>query len=308
LYWAAGVIVGFAPTLFMALLVPGFAAAYWERIFLAFGGHTDLAVPIAWPWQVDFAAVSFGKALREVLIGVCFIAIIAFGVLSSVWAVWQKLRNRLVPPVLVAAAFMALPYAHHVFSRAHVWHLAQGIFPLLIGCMVLLAAKPAIVKWPLSLALCVASVWATLVYHPGWQCREGKQCMKVEVAGDTLEMPSNTASDVRLLSDLAARYAPEGRSFVVTPYWPGAYALLERKSPMWEIYALRARSTEFQLREIERIKLANPGFVLVIDVPLDGRDELRFRNTHSEISSFIEEEFQRVDGETHEPDYLLFTK
>jgi hypothetical protein len=241
------------------------------------------------------------------LIGVCFIAVVVFGLVSIVWVIWQRLQNRQVPPALVAAAFLALPYAHHAYSRAQAWHLAQGIFPLIIGCLVFLAAKPAILKWVLSVTLCVASVWATLVYHSGWQCREGKECVEVDVSGDILEMPPRTASDVRLLKDLAAKYASDGRSFVVTPFWPGAYALLERKSPMWEIYALRPRSTEFQLREIERIKLANPGFVLVTDFPLDGRDELRFRNTHPEIYRYIEEEFQRVDGETNEPDYLLFT-
>ena len=197
---------------------------------------------------------------------------------------------------------------HHAFARAHAWHLAQGIFPLIIGCLVFLAAKPAIVKWPLSVALCVASVWVTHVYHPGWQCRAGKDCEKVEVSGDLLDMPSSTASDVRLLKDLVAKYASDGRSYVVTPFWPGAYALLEGKSPMWEIYALRPRTTDFQLREIERIRRADPAFVLVIDTPLDGRDDLRFRNTHSEVYNFMEEEFQRVDGETNQPDYLLFTK
>jgi hypothetical protein len=307
--WAAGVIVGFAPTLFMALLVPGFAEAYWERLFFGFDNKfTNLTVPVPWPWLVDFAALSFGKALREVLIGLCFVAIIVFGVFSSIWAIRQKLQNKHVPPVLVAAAFLALPYAHHAFARAHAWHLAQGIFPLVIGCLVFLAAKPAIVKWPLSVALCVASVWVTHVYHPGWQCRAGKDCEKVEVSGDLLDMPSSMASDVRLLKDLVAKYASDGRSYVVTPFWPGAYALLEGKSPMWEIYALRPRTTDFQLREIERIRRADPAFVLVIDTPLDGRDDLRFRNTHSEVYNFMEEEFQRVDGETNQPDYLLFKK
>ena len=307
LYWGAGVVVGFVPTLFMALMVPGFAMAYWERINFILNKTESLAVPVPWPWQVDFTAMSFGKALREVLIGTGFVAILVFGFLSIIWAVRQKLRGMQVPPVLVAAAFLALPYAHHAYSRAQAWHLSQGLFPLIIGCLVLLATRSAIVKWPLSITLCIVSVWGTLVYHPGWQCRDGKDCVAVDVSGDTLEMPSRTASDVNLLKDLAARYASDGRSFVVTPFWPGAYALLEGKSPTWEIYALHPRSTDFQLREIERIKQANPAFVLIINTPLDGRDELRFRNTHSEISNYIEKEFHWVDGETNEADYLLFT-
>jgi hypothetical protein len=150
--WAAGIIVGFAPTLFMALLVPGFAVAYWERIFFGFDRFTNLAVPVPWPWLVDFAALSFGKALREVLIGVCFIAIIAFGVFSGILAIRQRLQNKYVPPVLVAAAFLACPMPPR-FRKG--WHLAR-YFPFVICCLVFLVAKPAIVKWPYP-SPCVAA-------------------------------------------------------------------------------------------------------------------------------------------------------
>jgi hypothetical protein len=63
---------------------------------------------------------------------------------------------------------------------------------------------------------------------------------------------------------------------------------------MWEIYALFPQRDEFQQREIERIKLANPGFILVLDIALDGRDELRFRNTHPLIERFIQDNFDPI--------------
>jgi hypothetical protein len=45
------------------------------------------------------------------------------------------------------------------------------------------------------------------------------------------------------------------------------------------IFALFPRSEAIQLEEIEQIKKANPGFVLVWDDVLDGNEDLRFRNT-----------------------------
>ena len=89
----------------------------------------------------------------------------------------------------------------------------------------------------------------------------------------------HTADDIALLRRLAGKYATDGQSFIATPYWPGAYALLERKSPMWEIYALFPRRPGFERAEIARIRIAMPKFAIVIDLPLDGRDELRFPGT-----------------------------
>src|SRR5690606_22424156 len=89
------------------------------------------------------------------------------------------------------------------------------------------------------------------------------------------------------------------------PFWPGAYALLERKSPMWAVYALWPRDAAFQKREIDRIKASQPAFALIFDIPLDGRDELRFANTHPIIYQYIVDNFDRQPHEYGSP-YQLF--
>lgn len=63
---------------------------------------------------------------------------------------------------------------------------------------------------------------------------------------------------------------------------------------MWEIYALFPRSLIFQRVEIERIKKAGPGFVIVNDAGLDGRDDLRFSNTHALVYKYILDNFDRL--------------
>jgi hypothetical protein len=88
-----------------------------------------------------------------------------------------------------------------------------------------------------------------------------------------------SANSLRILKELIQLYSPAGRSFVATPFWPGAYPAFGRASPMWEIYALFPSSEAFQLAEIERIKKANPGFVLVWDYALDD-DEIYVFATH----------------------------
>lgn len=304
--WAVGVAVGYAPILFMSLMAPGFATSFWESVrFLFELRSTDLPLPVPWPWTVNFAVLSFADAIREVLIGVFFVATAAFGVLSIVWVIRQKFQNKQVSPVLAAASFLALPYAHFAYSRADVAHLAQGVFPLLVGCLVLLAVQPDKIKWPLALMLCAASLLATLVFHPGWQCFASEECVSIEISHNNLQVDPATASDVTLLYKLVDQYAPDDRSFIATPYWPGAFALLHRKSPMWEIYALWPRSLAFEQAEIQRIEAARPGFALVMDLPLDGRDELRFPNTHPLIYQYIVDHFDQV-ADSPDPAYHIY--
>lgn len=304
--WGTGVVIGFLPIVLMALLIPGFAIAFWESVrFLFEHKATNIPLPIPWPWTVNFAASSVGDAIRGVLIGLFFIGTLIFAGLSILWVVYRKFKEKPVPPTLVASAFLAFPYAHYAFSRADVGHLAQGVYPLLIGCLVLLASARPRVKWPLAVALCGASFWVMHVFHPGWQCMASKQCVNVEISGRILQVDPGTANDIALLRQLAVQYAPSGQTFIATPFWPGAYALLERKSPMWEIYALFSRSESFEQKEIERIKASRPGFAFIFDFPLDGRDELRFKNTHPLINQYILNNFDPVSI-SQNPAYQIY--
>ena len=129
--------------------------------------------------------------------------------------------------------------------------------------------------------------------------------MAVEISGSNIIVDQGTANDVALLRELATQYAPDDQSFIAAPFWPGAYSLLERKSPMWGIYPLFSRSQIFQQAEIERIKRAKPGFAIVYDYPLDGREELRFQNTHALIYQYIQNHFDRL-SDSPNPAYQIY--
>ncbi len=305
--WSAGVITGFMPILFMVLLIPGFAIAFWESIyFLLFEiKGTNLPLPVPWPWLVDFAALSVNRSIQGVFVGLLFIAIIIFGVLSISWVVLQKVSNKQVPPTLVAASFLALPYAQYSYSRAALDQLTLGIFPMLVGCLVILSTQKTKVKLSLALILCIVSIHVTYKSYPSWHCRAGKACVNIEISGSDIRVRGETARDIKLLRKLTNQYARDGRSFIATPLWPGAYSLLERKSPMWDIYALFPRSQSFEKAEIERIKVADPGFALIFDFPLDGRDELRFKNTHPLIHQYILDNFERIPDSPN-PAYQIY--
>jgi hypothetical protein len=295
------------PVLLMAIVLPGFAAAFWESIRQLFElKTTNLPLPVPWPWMVQFGQIPFIDMMRGLLAGLFFIGVFAFGVLGMVWVITLRLIKKPLPSPVVASAFLALPYAHFAYSRADVGHLAQSIFPLLIGIISLLMRRPAWIKWPSAALLTAASLLVTLPNHPGWQSRMSRQWIETAVAADTLRIDPHTADELAMLKKLADDFAPGGRGFIATPFWPGAYAVLGRKSPMWEIYALYPANETFQRAEIERIERSNPGFAIILDFPLDGRDELRFCNTHPLIDEFIREKFEKVTGYKENQKYQIY--
>jgi hypothetical protein len=294
IFWGTGVLAGYMPVLFMLIAVPEFASAFWGGLRMLFEQNsTNLPLPVPWPWTVNFTAISFNEAIRGIFIGIFFMGIAVFGILGVLWVIFQKLKSRPVAPALVAASFVGLPYMHYAFSRADVGHLAHSIFPLLLGCFAILPTTPRI-KWVAALGLCSVSLWIMLPFHPGWQCHSENSCARIEVSGNNLRVDLDTANNVRLLRQLTDRYAPKGENILVVPFWPGAYPLLGRVSPIWEIYALFPKKADFEQKEIERIKASQPNFALIFDFPLDGREELRFKNTHPLINQYIMDNFEFV--------------
>ena len=303
---AAGVLLGLLPLILMALFTPGFASAFLESIrFLFEVKSTNLPLPIPWPWTIDFASLSTNDGVRALLVGIFFLGTLIFGIVASVWVIFQRYQGRTVSPALVACAFMAIPYTHFAYSRADIAHLAQSIFPFLIGCLVVLSTYSARVRWPGVIILCAISGWVMHRSFPGWICRVDNRCKQLEVSGDILTVEPNIAADVDFLRQLDNQYLQHGKKIFVAPFWPGTYALFNQKAPVWEIYTLYPRSEEFQRREIERIKKEKIGVVLIVDLALDGRDDLRFKNTRPIIQQFIEDYFEFVPNQPN-PVYQIY--
>jgi hypothetical protein len=294
--WVAGVVIGYLPVIGMCLFIPGYFTAFLDTIvFMLQQGNTNLPLPIPWPWKVGFGTIGLIIETRWFLVGICFIALIAFGAGALGWVFRERFKGRFVRPELVAVSCAALPYAHFAFARADVGHLAQGIYPLLMGCFILFAYLQS---WASKLTLGVltasVSLFILAAWQPGVLARTQDGWQRIEVSGSVLSMDAGTAEAVNLLRDLTEKYAPAGRPVLVLPFWPGAYPLLDRHAPLWEIYALSPRSEEFQRAEIERIKKADPGFALVFNMAMDGREELRFSNSHRLIDEYIRSHFDLI--------------
>jgi hypothetical protein len=306
LLFAVGVAVGFLPVVAMLLLIPGFASAYWEGIrFLFEIKATNIGLPVPWPWRADLSG-PVAAIVRDVMLGAFFLATLVFGIVALISVVWSRWRRKPVVPAFAASAFLALPYAHYAFSRADFYHLAFGIFPLLVGCFALALAQPdARTRRGIACALLAASFLTMYGYHAGWQCRSSERCVDIDVSASRMRVDSATAKEIDMIRRIAGQYAANGKNFIAAPLWPGAYALLDRKSPVWEIYALFPRPPAFEERELARIKAAEPGFALIYDLALDGDERQRFRNSHPLTYRYFADNFRRVPNPSR-PELELF--
>lgn len=291
----AGVVLGFAPVLLMMLWVDGFASAFMDSIYFLFETKaTNLPLPVPWPWRAQVLAMPLSFAAHGFLVGFVFIAALLFPFLSIAWLVGQRLKGRAINPTFAAAALMSLPYAHYVFSRADVPHLSFGIFPLLVGCLVVLRNMQLKLQWPLLASLVAASVALMLPLQPGGKCLLVHKCVAIQVAGDTIRMPEKKAKEVELLKTLVADHVSKDGNILVTPSWPGAYAVLNKRSAVFDIYTLLNRSTAFQKKEIARIAAAKPELVIIVDEPLDGGDAHSLEHTNPLIYEYVLANFVEV--------------
>jgi hypothetical protein len=292
--WSIGVVVGYLPVLLMVLLVPGFAGSFWESIqFLFEARATNIARPVPWPWRIDVSQLPFDVAWQQIALGCVFVALPLYAVGSLSWVVLRRIRREPVNPALVASAFLTVPYAHYVFSRADLPHMASGIGPALVGAAALLADRRWTIRWPGVLALLALCLSATLAMHPAFRCAE-TGCTRLTIGGDSIMAPEGAAHEAALFRRLADKYAPHGEPFLATPYWPGAYPLLDRRSAQRDIYALLPRPVAFQRDEIERIEAAKPAFIVISDAPLDGDPRLTLKSTNPLLYRFVVDHYREV--------------
>jgi hypothetical protein len=304
--WIGGMFLGFAPILVSCVFDHSFAAMFWESIrYILFEYKgTNLPLPVPWPWIVRAQHVPFLALIWPWLVGCIFIALPVFSI-SGMLSIFHKLRGTgaIANPVFVACVLTSIPYLNVAFSRADVSHLAQAVFPCLIGMLVCPWSgwSRVFMRWVGFPLLTAVTLWVTLPLHPGYLKWIEPDWRQVDVRGELVWMDAGTAELVKDINALADSHITPSGTALSAPVWPGVYALLGIRSPVWEIYPILPRSDLFQDQEIVRLQKAKPELVLIYDFALDGHDQLRYERSHPRIWHYISAHFHRVQSPDREP-------
>ena len=276
----AGMAAGYGPVLLLHAAVPDFTAAFIDSMRILFEVRTtNLELPLP---------------TREPL-ALLFVAAPAFWLVCAARIVrdrgGQRLRSR-SGAVFAAAALLAVPYAHYALSRADVTHAVVSTLPLLVAAWTFPFKQP---MWGrIGVLVLVLGSASLLPRQPAWAALAGDKLESVVVGSTAMRVDPSVAMDLRLLKTLAERHAPDGRTFYAAPYWPGAYAVLERRAPHWEIFALFPARPERQRRELERLIEADIGFAVLSDWQVDGRVELGLARTHPILFDHVRNCLDRI--------------
>ena len=127
---------------------------------------------------------------------------------------------------------------------------------------------------------------------------------KTDINGDNILAYKHNADLIRTLTEINTQKILPGENLLIAPHCPGAYALLQRKSPLWDIYFLFEETQDRQNQMISELKEKKVNWVILGDIALDGRDDLRFKNTHHLLWQHFMNNFKpvHVDGlpDTHQ--------
>ena len=294
--WAAGIVVGYSPMLWT-----------WARDREAFHRYldnmvrvvfrrraTNLPLPVPWPWRVPHPERDTPDGLSRYLSGFhyLFLPVYHLGVLA--WSPWapDTPGGRLA----VAASLVGVFYLHQAFSRADPSHLCQGMQPFLIGvvalCTVALGQAAAGALVPV---LAVVAYFTARPLVPAWRAfASGAHHTPYVSRGERLRVPVEHATYLDAVrSFVDATLDPEEPLFA-TPVLPGLYPTLGRRSPVYNTYPVYPETEEGQSRVIAELEAAGVRCALLVDLALDGREELRYRNTHPRVWQFLETEFDPV--------------
>jgi hypothetical protein len=306
--WAGGVALGCAPLLVMMLLVPGFARALVDSVllFAALGANLPRAWP--WPWTLSLEGLVPYEAWRELTEVAAFLVPVLAGpvllwtVLRTPRAAW---RGR---AALVGSTVVGLVYLHHASVRSDVFHLAQALPPLFVALLALplVAARGrawTAGTWGVLLALTAA---VTATWNQTWSSTlYGRRLEERTVAGERLLLSPAQAAYLPTIEQSLGLRVGAARLYVA-PNRPSLYCLLRKSAPTWWIYNLWPLEAAEQEATIARLAERGVDWALIVDAPVEEREDLLFRNMSALVWAHFQRDWERVPTPELPPDHVLF--
>jgi hypothetical protein len=286
LIWGCGIVVGFAPMILAMVAIPSFGQGYIEIVwFFLQLGKTNLPLPVPWPWSQT--------TVDAVLVGLWFLVPVVTYVVTLGVVFWRRWHNYPISVGVPVVTVVGLVYLQVVYSRADMPHLAQGIPPFIVLVLLLTTYVPQRFQIAIMLVLCSWS--ASVNWNTAWQSTwiSSKDRQEVTVTNQ-LTVPNTVAKQLALIMAIHQKYAPNNESFVVTPYWPGAYALWEQTSPLYNTYILYSFDETTQNREIRRLQQSHPQFILIDDSTIDNQKQQRFMVNYAFVDTYIRTQYRQI--------------
>jgi len=315
-FLSVGVVIGYLPMMLMFAFVPGFLSQFKASILFTLHWGTNLRLPVPWPWRQSYGSVGAREAINRASIGVLYLVLPAFYLFALARLFLRRTSN--LNPVFIASVFVGVVYLHYTFERPQLYYLAWTIPAFLLGLIALPASFSSEQRKRLKIAVwCILAVFtitalemsqenyftiklkslakATLMKRYGGdfaQAMRSQGLVKTDVSGDSLWVLSDTATMIDDMKEIDRNLIGPNEQILIAPYSPGLYAVLQKRSPLWQIYFLLPYDQEAMVQDLER-KQVNWAFVCRQYV--DNRPELAFQQTHNVIWEYLVKNFKPIN-------------
>jgi hypothetical protein len=188
--------------------------------------------------------------------------------------------------VLLAGLAVGGLYIHYVFSRADLEHLVVAMpvllitmagFPKDLGGVWIRRGHRALLIAFAALTLFSAGVESPFYWKAAARAGE---VVEYDVGGSDLWIKAASARLLETVERIGVEMIPDQEGILIAPYWPALYVLLERDSPLREIYFLYPLSTERQRQISQELLEKRVNWVLLGNVPLREGASSPFQRTH----------------------------
>lgn len=300
---AAGVVIGYSPMIFMVVAVPGFAGRFYQSVLLT--PRWSWSLPVPFPWRLHLRGLHGVDRLQARAVSWLCVAVPAMYAYLLGRAVRSKIELHPVEWLPVAASATGIGFLVHAFYTADFFHIAQGTVPFVVaaGALSCHLWRTSGRQWSLivfvgSLFLALAC-WLPmepLVQHLRARRDSPGGEVGINLGGRFFEVP---AAQAGLMNTMAAAFrdcGPRDGGFMVAPYYPGLYAFLNTRAPLWDTYFLWPRSDQEQQGYIESLERAGTGLVLLnAEFAINGREGLELIHTNPKLVAYVTTRYQASD-------------
>ncbi len=313
--FALGALIGSLPLLVMFVCVRGVFTTFLERRVRAVAARrsSNLPLRVPWPWRQAPATVygfgSSGIRLIEYsigkVVGLLFLLLPVFAWSVAIWVVispWSEIQDH---AALAAAAAFGAFNLHHAFSRADLFHLPQAMPALVLGVFALAGHGLDFIVPALLLGAATAVV--VISTHPRIERRRHRSdYARHDIAGSPVWIRRSSAEFVDRLSAIVKARLRPGDPLLAVPVLAELLPILDRRSAVYDTYCVYPANAQEQERMLRSIDEQHVRLAFVSEYGVDGRDDLRFPNSHPLVWARIESEFERLEVAELPPTFNVF--
>jgi hypothetical protein len=297
-----GVLVGYSPILIMLVAVPGFNAAFFQSLLLTPKWAWSLKIPF--PWHVHVKGL-YGMDLVQARAVSWLCLAVPFTYAASLWRAVR--RNAILDSaewLAVAASTAGSGFLVHAFYTADFFHIAEGVVPFVIAAGALSAhlwrdgSRTSLALF-FGMGFLVVASWfpmEPLVQHLRAEANAPAKVTQISIGGRQFEVPAEQAEIMNTVATAFRDCSLHDGGFLAAPYYPGLYAFLNTRAPLWDTYFLWLRSDQTQQENIDALQRSGTALILInSQFALNGRESLELVHTNPKLVGYIETHYQRSD-------------